>query len=110
MLPPMPDDPAAAAALANRRAMKRLERTGCSGGPQRRSGRWASKQPCRRDPEPLPVPEASAGTDPADAGPTEAPSTDVDQRIHQPAGGLRSISTAVELAGATSGSKWEAGR
>jgi len=106
VLSPMPDDPAAAAALANRRAAKRLERS--------RLLRWAAGTLGALGIEPtlsvrpgaLPVPEASAGRDPADAGPIEDLTTD---SVHQPAE-VFDRSPEVELAGATSGSKWAVGR
>jgi len=69
VLPPMPDDPGAAAALANRRAVKRLERT--------RLLRWAADavQALGVDPispvaaDPLSVPEALTRADAVDAAP-----------------------------------------
>ncbi|MBF6555925.1 MAG: hypothetical protein IVW52_07070 [Acidimicrobiales bacterium] len=116
VLPPMPDDPGAAAALANRRAVKRLDRT--------RLLQWADDtvRALGIDPispvgaDPILVPEALIGTDPADvapprgAAPTDvlAPSGPVD--IHQPKKTFDRAVPEGELAGAGSGSTREAGR
>ncbi len=115
VLQPLPDDPAGAEALANRRATKRLERT--------RLLRWAAETIGALGVETQPpigsddlVPEPTAGTDSADGGPAGiAGSADVlvpaDPRdLQQPEELSDRPASAVELAGATSGSKWGAGR
>jgi MinD-like ATPase involved in chromosome partitioning or flagellar assembly len=116
VIQPLPDDPAAAAALANRRATKRLERT--------RLLRWAAEtigalgiegqSPIGSDG--LDDLEAPAKADPAEAGPTEvAVSADAfvsagPTDLQRPEELSDRPASAVELAGATSGSKWGAGR
>jgi hypothetical protein len=115
VLQPLPDDPAAAEALANRRATKRLERT--------RLLRWAAEtigalgieaqSPIGSDDL---VPEPTGGTDSADGGPIEvtvsadvfvtADPTDLQQPEELP----DRPASAVELASATSGTKWGTGR
>jgi hypothetical protein len=126
VLPPMPDDPGAAAALANRRAVKRLERT--------RLLRWAGDtvQALGVDPispvtaDPLSVPEALTRADPADvappggAAPTDVPTqagpVDIHQpvirqpSIHQPTETLDHPMPEGQLAGAGFGSTQEASR
>ena len=115
VLQPFPDDPAAAEALANRRATKRLERT--------RLLRWAAEtigalgveaqSPIGSDDL---VPEPVAGADSADGGPSEiAASADVfgsadPTDLQRPEEFSDRPASAVELAGATSGSKSGAGR
>ena len=112
---PLPGDPAAADALANRRPAKRLERT--------RLLRWAAdtiralgveaQSPIGSDDL---VHEPAPGTDSADGGPTEvAGSTDVlvsvdPTDVERPEELSDRPASSGELAGATSGSKLGAGR
>jgi hypothetical protein len=115
VLQTFPADPVAAAALANRRATKRLDRT--------RLLRWAADTigtlgvdaGSATEFDAPEVSESEVGTGPADSGQTEGPTSadvptpTVSEDLHQPMEVLDRTEGA-ELAGATSGSKWETGR
>jgi MinD-like ATPase involved in chromosome partitioning or flagellar assembly len=114
VLQPLPGDPAAAAALANRRATKRLDRT--------RLLRWASDtigtlgvEGSATEFDALEVSESEVGTGSADTGQTEGrASADVppptgSTDLHQPME-VFDPTEGAELAGATFGSKWETSR
>ena len=89
---------------------------GCSDGPRTRSGRSESKHSSATEFDALEVSESEVGTGPADSGPDRGP--DVRRCLHAngfhrpPPTEWRSSdrTDGAELAGATSGSKWETGR